>query len=225
MRKAFLIILLSSFAVGQIAVTTTSVGNQGQSVTSQGSGALPLYLDWYHPYHFPAANQNSGTVGTAWSLPTSNPCTTSAKTGTNVLDATYVCTSSQSAQINIALTAWDTGVNPYVRFIVESTDTTNGHTIIPTIQGSCSKGDGTATYDNAFQTAQSGSTVTLSASAVASAPITTSTVQLNSTTMTNCVKGSILYLKLSFSGSGTATDFEYREVVITVPELNLAGAQ
>jgi hypothetical protein len=190
-------------------------------LTGLGAGG-----DNYHLYQFPAANQNAGTVGIAWTLPATNPCSPTAKTGTNVVTATLTCTTSQYAMFSMTLSQnWDTTVLPYVRFWVTSTDTTSGHTLIPTVAASCSVGNGTASYDQAFQTAQPGSTITFGGSEVASAPNTASSIQLNSTSMTNCVAGSVLTLKMSFSSSQTATEAEYFGIGVTVPEKQVAGAQ
>jgi hypothetical protein len=186
-------------------------------------GSAPT--DYYQPYQVPAANQNAGAVGAGWSIPGTSGCTPTALSGTNVTSGSLLCTSSTSAQFDFYLPAnWDSGVNPYIRLPFLSTDTTNGHTVIPTVQIACAAAN--ASYDASFQTAQSLSTVTFGASAASGQEYTGSTVQLNSTSMTNCAAGSVMHFKISVSGSGTATNVQFTRAVITVPQtLSATGAQ
>jgi hypothetical protein len=183
--------------------------------------------DYYHSYQVPAAGQNAGGVGSGWNIPASNGCVPTAESGTNVTTAALQCTSSQSAQFDFYLPSnWDSGSNPYIRFAFISTDTTNTHTVIPTVAISCAAAN--TSYDASFQTAQSGSTVTIGASAVSGQEYTGSTVQLNSTSMTNCAANSMMRFKISVSGSGTATSGStyFTRAIITVPQTQgSAGAQ
>lgn len=179
--------------------------------------------DYYHGFIFPAANQNGGTPGNAWSIPATNGCAITARTGTNVVSGTLTVTSSTNCQFRFYLPqGWDTAVLPYVRINFISSDAVNAHTIIPSVALYCSNGGGTNTDDGSFNTAQTLSTTTLNGTAFRE--WTVSNVQLNSTSMTGAIAGS--YCNVKVSASGTATDMEITSAVVTVPvKLNYAGPE
>ena len=108
---------------------------------------------------------------------------------------------------------WDTGTNPNVRLRLASTDTTSGHTVIMQIATACSKGDGSTTDDVAFNAAQSLGTITLNTTASQQWDATLSNI-----TMTGCVAGGMLRLKLSRT-TDTATNVEIYGLGITIPRL------
>lgn len=202
-------------------LATPALGTPSALVLTNATG----YPDYYRPTTYWAANQNAGTAGNAWNLPTSSPCTNTARSGINVVAGTITCTSSLSAQFRFYLPeSWDTGVLPYIRVDMISSDATSGHTIIPTAAVICAKGDGTTTDDVAFNAAQSLATITLNANA--NREWTTSSVQFNSTSMTGAVAASVCTVKMSINASSTATNAQYYSATITVPEKwNLTGAQ
>jgi hypothetical protein len=201
----------------------TAAGTAKQIVLSGGSGA-PTMIDFPERYMVPAANCNNATAGAGWSIGSGG--TVTCRAGTNNLGG-YIAitdTSSTFAQFQISIpTDWDSSSYPYILFGLISTDTTSGHTIIPSIAVSCpSATNGTVTDDHAFAATRSATTITVGASAVSNGFYTTS-IQLNSTDMANCIGGAFMIVKV-----GRATDtastayFEYADV--TFPRLLVSQA-
>jgi hypothetical protein len=204
-----------------IAIAGAGPGNNGQVTTSAGSGSDPTFKDLFPVFVIPAANQNAGTPANSWSLGT---CSATARTGTNAVGGTITCTSSQKAYLNFYLSQnWDTAVLPYIRFDVFSTDGGTGHTIIPSVAVYCAKGDGSTTDDGSFAAAQLSSTILLPG--FPNRESTASNVQFNSTSMSGCQGGSVMHMQIGVSGTGTATNVQFYAVMLTVPTLNVAGAQ
>ena len=194
---------------------------QGPLPGGGGGTAVPAG-DYYHPYPIWAANNTAGTAGNAWSLPSSSGCVANAPATTNVVTGTILCTTSQSAQFRFTLpNSWDTGVLPYIRLAAISTDTTSSHTIIPAVAVSCANGTGGTGFDGSFHTAQTLGTITLNGTALTEQ---SSSVQLNSTSMTNAAPGANCNVKVTVTG--TATDIEWTMAVVTVAEKSgQTGAQ
>jgi hypothetical protein len=111
-------------------------------------------------------------------------------------------------------------VNPYIRFAIATQDATVGHTIIPQIRVACAIGDGTTTDDVGWSAAHALPAVTLTG--VANALWTTSNVQLNSTDMSGCVAGGLMWIQVGRStdtatGTGSA---EFYIALVTMLHFN-----
>lgn len=195
-------------------------GTTDAYATFGGAGATG---DYYQPMVIPAANQNAGIAGNAWSIPSTNGCVPTPRTGTNNNSGTLLISSTTSCQFQFYLPlGWDTAVLPYLRINLISSDVTNAHTIIPAVALYCANGSGSNTDDGAFNTAQTLSTTTLNGTAFRL--FTVSTVQFNSTSMTGAVAGS--YCNAKVTATGTATDMEIVSAVLTMPvKLSTTGAQ
>lgn len=182
------------------AIASTGAGSVGQVLSSAGSSADPVYIDVPEVLFIPAANCNNTTAGAGWSIGSGGAA--SCRAGTNNLGGSIGIsdTSSTFATFQITLPEdWDTGSNPFIRFQVSSSDATNAHTIIPSIQVACYKGDGSTLDDVAANAAHSLSTTTLNGTA--NRFWSTSNVQMNSTDVTGCVAGALMQITV-----GRATD-------------------
>jgi hypothetical protein len=180
--------------------------------------------DIYERYQIPAANCNAGNPGAAWSIPASGGGVPTCRAGTNNIGGYVAITDSTAAQFQISIPLdWDTAVNPYVLFAVSSSDTTNGHVIIPNIQVSCPAAvNGTATDDDTFSAAHSAATITIGSSAVAHG-LYTSSMQMNSTDVSGCVAGAFMIIQVGrATDSATSAQFWYANV--TFPRLNTKQA-
>jgi hypothetical protein len=197
-----------------------------QIVLSGGSSA-PTCIDFPERFMVPAANCNNTTAGAGWSIGSGG--TVTCRAGTNNLGGFVAITdtSSSFAQFMVSIPGdWDTATMPYIGVAFQSaTDTTSGHTVIPEVAISCSTAvNGTVTDDHTLSAYQSLTTTTFGASAVAHGIYTTS-VQLNSTSMSGCIAGSPMVVSIG-RATDTATGvigFYYANV--TFPRLLVVGAQ
>lgn len=176
----------------------------GQVFTSNGASSNPGYNDLWLPMFIPSANCNNTTAGAGWSIPSGG--TVTCRAGTNNLGGyiTITDTSSTFAQFMVVIPFdWDTASNPYIRtYFSSASDTTSGHTVIPQVKVSCSQAvNGTTTDDQTFTSAQSLSTTTFGASAIANGIYSGSNVQFGSTQMSGCVAGGLFIVQV-----GRATD-------------------
>jgi hypothetical protein len=196
----------------------TSAGTAKQLLISGGGSATAQsYIDFPDIHIVPAANCNNTTAGAGWSIGSGG--TVTCRAGTNNLGGfiSITDTSSTFATFQIAIPEdWDTGSNPFIRFQLASTDATNAHTIIPSIQVACYKGDGSTTDDVAANAAHSLSTVTLNGNA--NRFWSTSNVQMNSTDVTGCVAGALMQVTVG-RATDTATNAEFYSATITFPRL------
>jgi hypothetical protein len=178
----------------------------------------------------PAANCNNVTGASGWSIGSGG--TVSCRGGTNNQGGfiSITDTASTFAQFAIVLpqdydpSSTNCGGGscaPFIRFQIASTDTTSGHTIIPQIKVSCSKGDGSTTDDVAFNAAHSLSTVTLNTTA--NQFWSTSNVQLNATDLTGCSAGSLMIVQVG-RATDTATNAEFYSATMTVQRLPVVQA-
>jgi hypothetical protein len=203
----------------------TTSGSNKQVVLDNGSGGCNS-IDFPDTKTYPAANCDGSTgtavAGAGWSL-TGNTGAKGCRAGTNnkLGYVTITDTSTSFAQFLAEIPAdWDTATNPYIAVGLSSTDTTNGHTIIPQIQISCPTAtNGTANDDATFATAHSfsasGGTITIGASAVSNGWYTTS-IQMNSTDTTGCVAGSLMIVQVG-RATDTATSANFSFASITWP--------
>ncbi len=119
-------------------VTAASAAAATQICTSGGATKTCSYIDFPERYMVPAANCNNATGGAGWSIGSGG--TVTCRAGTNNLGGyvTITDTTSTFAQFSLAIPAdWNSGSLPFVLFGIMSTDTTNGHTIIPQIRVGC----------------------------------------------------------------------------------------
>jgi hypothetical protein len=186
------------------APAATAAGTAGQAFTSGGSSVDGAYSDLWLGQYIPAANCNNTTAGNGWSIPSGG--TVTCRAGTNNLGGyiTITDTSSTFAQFTTVVPPdWDSGSRPYVRmYFTSASDTTSGHTVIPQVKVSCSQAvNGTTTDDVTLTAAQSLSTTTFGASAVANGIYSGSSVQFGSTQMSGCVAGGLFIVQV-----GRATD-------------------
>jgi hypothetical protein len=162
----------------------------------------------------PAANCNNATAGAGWSIGASGSVV--CRAGTNNLGGYIPITDTTSsfAQFFVVIPEdWNTGINPYIRFQVASTDVNSGHTIIPQIQVSCAKGDGSTTDDVTFNAAHSSSTITLNTTNHQF--WSNSSMQMNSTDMTGCVAGALMIIQVG-RASDTASNAEFYSATVTI---------
>jgi len=216
----------NTFTAKTIPDCQDSAGNHlnfTQSGDSFSCGtSTPASADIYDVLKVPAANCNNATAGNGWSIGSGG--TVTCRAGTNNFGG-YISitdTSSTFATFQIPIPEdWDTGVRPYIRLHISSSDATNGHTVIPSIQVACYKGDGSTTDDVAANAAHSLSTVTLNGNA--NRFWSTSNVQMNSTDMTNCIAGALMQITVG-RATDTATDGKFWYAEITIPRQNTAQA-
>lgn len=203
-------------------VTAASNGTTKQICTVASSNKACTWIDFPDVKVIPAANCNNTTAGAGWSIGSGG--TVTCRAGTNNLGG-YIAitdTSSTFATFQVEIPEdWDSASNPYMRFLVASTDATNGHTIIPSIQCACYKGDGTTTDDVAANAAHSLSTTTLNGNA--NRFWSGSNVQLNSTDVTGCVAGAMMQVTVG-RATDTATNAEFYQAVMTFPRLLVVQA-
>jgi len=205
----------SGVAPGNVVTASAAAGAANQICVSGGATKTCSYIDLPDVHIIPAANCNNTTGGAGWSIGSGG--TVSCRAGTNnkggYISITDTSTSFATFQLHIP-EDWDTSSNPYIRFDIASTDTTTGHTIIPSIQVACYKGDGTTTDDVAANAAHSSSTITLNTTA--NQFWSNSNVQMNSTDVTGCVAGALMQITVG-RATDTATNAEFYGATVTIP--------
>jgi hypothetical protein len=199
-------------------VTAASAASAAKQLcVSSGASKTCSYIDMPERFNVPAANCNNATAGAGWSIGSGG--TVTCRAGTNNLGGFIAITDTAATFATFQVTVpedWDTGTNPYVRFYLASTDTTSGHTIIPSIQVACYKGDGSTTDDVAANAAHSSSTVTLNTTA--NQFWSNSNVQMNSTDVTGCVAGATMQITIG-RATDTATNARFYAADVTFPRL------
>lgn len=207
-----------SGVVAANAVTAAAAASAAkQTCVSSGASKTCTYIDFPDVKVFPAANCNNVTAAALWSIGSGGSVT--CRAGTNNLGGFIPITDTAGtfAQFTAIIPEdWDTGTNPYIRMQIASTDATAGHTVIPQIKVSCSKGDGTTTDDVTFNAAHSLSTITLGSAA--NQFWSTSNVQMNATDVTGCVAGAIMIVQVG-RATDTATQAAFYSATITFPRL------
>ena len=207
----------SGVATANVVQATSAATAAKQICTATSTTKSCSYIDFPEVLIIPAANCNNTTAGAAWSIGSGG--TVTCRGGTNNLGG-YVSitdTASTFATFQFVLPEdWDTANNPYIRFQIASTDATLNHTIIPSIQVACYKGDGSTTDDVAANAAHSLSTTTLNGNA--NRFWSTSNVQMNATDMTGCVAGALVQVTVG-RATDTATNAEFYSATITIPRL------
>jgi hypothetical protein len=198
----------------QVAVSTTTAGAQ-------------KYIDFPETLYIPAANCNNTTAGAGWSIPSGG--TAGCRGGTNNLGGfiTITDTSSTFAQFTLTIPAdWDSATRPYIRFFFSAaSDTTSGHTVIPQVKVSCpTANNGTTSDDATFSAAQSSSTVTFGASAVANGFYGTSNIQFGSTQMTGCIASGLMVVQVGRATDTATGNINFYGASVTFPRLIVVQA-
>lgn len=130
-------------------------------------------------------------------------------------------TSSTFAQFMVVIPFdWDTASNPYIRtYFSSASDTTSGHTVIPQVKVSCSQAvNGTTTDDATLTAAQSLSTTTFGASAIANGIYSGSNVQFGSTQMSGCVVGGLFIVQVGRATDTATGNINFYGATITWPQ-------
>lgn len=208
-------------------VTSAASLTSNQVLFGAGSQASATGDFWY-PEFIPSANCNNTTAGSGWSIGSGG--TVACRSGTNNLGGyiTITDTSSTFAQFMTVIPFdWDTGTRPYIRVYFSSvTDTTNGHTVIPQVKVSCSQAiNGTTTDDATFTAAQSLSTTTFGASAVANGMYAGSNVQFGATQMSGCVAGGLFIVQIGRATDTATGNINFYGATINWPRSTPATAQ
>lgn len=209
------------------ALQSAGAGTAGQVFLSQGSSTKPSYSDFPERYMIPAANCNNTTPGAAWSIGSGG--TVACRGGTNNLGGyvTITDTSSTFAQFVVSIPDdWDSSTDPYIRIaFAAASDTTSGHTIIPQIKVSCPSAiNGTVSDDATFSAAQSLSTTTIGASAVANGFYAGSNVQIGSTQMSGCIAGGMMIVQVGRATDTATGNINFYWANLTFPRLLVVQA-
>jgi len=209
------------------AFQSSVAGTSGQVFVSQGASTKPTYIDFPERLQIPAANCNNTTAGAGWSIGSGG--TVGCRAGTNNQGGfvTITDTSSTFAQFSLTIPEdWDTATNPYVRFYFSAaSDTTNGHTVIPQVKVSCpTAGNGTVSDDATFSAAQSSSTVTFGASAVANGFYNGSNVQFGATQMSGCIAGGLMIVQVGRATDTATGNINFYSADVTFPRLLVVQA-
>lgn len=206
---------------GNVFKANGTQGTTGQVLRATTS-AGPQYIDFPDVHIIPAANCNNTTGGPGWSIGSGGTVTCRAGTNNKGGFISITDTSTTFATFQVAIPEdWDSASNPFIRFQVASTDATSGHTIIPSIQVACYKGDGSTTDDVAANAAHSLSTITLNTTA--NQFWSSDNVQMNATDMTGCVAGAVMQVTVG-RATDTATNAEFYSATITFPRLLVVQA-
>jgi hypothetical protein len=211
--------------VGASVVTAASAASAAkQTCVSSGASKTCTYIDFPERYFIPAANCNNTTAGAGWSIGSGGTATCRAGTNNKGGYVAITDTSTTFAQFTITIPEdWDTGTNPSVRFYFGYPGTDTGHTIIPAIQVTCSKGDGTTTDDVTFNAAHSSSTTTTNATA--NQFWSNSNVTMNSTDVTGCVAGAPMTISVQRATDTATSAVNFYGVDVTFPRLLTVGAE
>ena len=207
---------LAYYAAAGSVVSGVGPGTAKQLVLSNGISG-PQFSDFPERLFIPAANCNNATGGAGWSIGSGG--SVSCRAGVNNLGGyiTISDTASTFATFQITLPEdWDSTVNPYIRLQVASTDNASGHTIIPTIQVACYKGDGSTTDDVAPNAAHALSTLTTNTTNHQF--WSTANTQMNATDMANCAAGSLVQITVG-RATDTATNAQFYGATVTIPRL------
>jgi hypothetical protein len=225
---------IGATSIGSAQVDSSVVTDAGNTTTTGGKVAVSTttagkvnYLDFPERFYIPSANCNITTAGAGWSIPAGG--TVTCRGGTNNLGGyiTITDTSSTFAQFTLMLPVdWDTATNPYIKFYFSSaSDTTNGHTVIPQIKVSCpTAANGTTSDDATFSAAQSSSTVTFGASAVANGFYNGSSVQIGATQMTGCIAGGMMIVQVGRATDTATGNINFYGADVTFPRLLVVQA-
>jgi hypothetical protein len=202
----------SALPVAANVVTMANPANSSNRIVeSAGANKTTVALDYPWVLVIPAANCNNATAAAGWSLPASGAPTAACRTGTNTNGGVLQFAASNTAQFQVELPGdYDSTGTVYAKiYLTQGANTTSGQTIIMQLQTACAS----ATDDPAFNTAQAFSTATTVGTAQ-----TAFTPTLSAVTMTGCAAGNPLNIKVSRSGSDTAsTSPNVYFVTLTIP--------
>ena len=196
------------------ALQSGAVGTAGEAMVSGGSGAIGLYSDLWIAEKVVTANCDNATASTGLSLPTSAAPTAFCRTGTNLQAGYLQFSASQSAQWQDEVPGdWDSSNGLCARELYAERGATGSQTIAFEVATGCS----TTTDDPSFQSYQTFTTTTTGSTANTQY---TQTLQLNSTSMTNCAAGKIINFKVATTASWNATS-NLQLVTVTWPHLSI----
>jgi hypothetical protein len=192
------------------APTRLAAGAAKQILTA---GPAPAYIDFPDVKIIPAANCNTTTAGSGWSV--ASTFTATCRAGTNNLNGVLngIPSTAATAYLDFELPGdWDTAVKPYFAVYYGSGANTSG-TVIWTISTACTKQDGSITDDPAWIAESPMGTQTMAAAN----RMWAQNAQLAGA-MTNCIAGSTMYVKLALSGTASSA-IQVSKATITVPRL------
>lgn len=183
------------------AISSSSAGAAKQLMLWGGAGTAPYGSDFPEHQEVPFGNCVGTTAGSGLNLPASSgfaaACLTQSNTNQGVLTAAQ-STSAQTPAIHLPAD-WDSASTTYLSMDLDQGNyTTASSTVVMSAAIGCSS---TPTSNPAFQTAQAFSTVTTGTTAYQSYNVT---VTLNSTSLTNCTAGGLMFIKLSRGSGDTA---------------------
>jgi len=202
--------------LNEVSNTTGNAAAANQVIVSSGATKAVQAIDFPQVMVIPSANCVNSAAGAGWSIGSGG--TVTCRAGTNNLGG-YIAitdTSSTFAQFMVVIPEdWNSSANPYIRFQLGYPGTDTGHTIIPQIKVSCSKGDGTTTDDVSFNAAHSLSTTTTNSTA--NQFWSGSNVQMNGTDMTGCVAGAMMIVQVGRATDTATSAANFYSATITFP--------
>ena len=205
---------VDSSVVTDASHTTTTAQ---QVAVSTGTAGGVKFIDYPAPFSVPAANCVSGSGGSAWNTTLVAGC----RAGTYNLGGFLPFADSNTGQFQLTLPAdWDSSSSSYARLNFTTGANTSG-TIIFTVALSCFAANNSATDDQAFQTAQTFSTITAAHANYANSVALT----LNSTSLTGCVAGGGMLVKITRSTDTAASIVPVTGATITLPRLLVLQAE
>lgn len=202
----------SAIVAANVNTAASNASAANQIAVSGGANKTTAYKDFPDVKEIPAANCNAGTAGPGWSIPASAAPTIACRGGTNNNLGVLQFAQSSSAQTWYHIPQdWNSSSLPFIGIdFTQGANTTASQTIIMQVQVACGTTD-----DTAFNTAQAFATATTVATANTEF---TESVQLNSTSMTNCSAGSWMAIKILRSGADTAgTSPNVYGITLTTP--------
>jgi hypothetical protein len=165
---------------------------------------LPPIGHLYFPFAGCVGGGNTTTgAASAFDLPASLPAVAACKTdGTNNTVQGVLQYADSSVAYNSLVLPSDFVSFSTAYLTLTTSDTTNGHTIIPTLAVACVQPGNNLADTPAYNSVQNFTTITIGASALANATYSTT---LTAVTSTGCAAGYVLHIKLS-RATDTDTD-------------------
>jgi hypothetical protein len=205
----------SGIASGNVVTAASAAAAAKQLCTASGASKTCSYIDFPEVLIVPAANCNSATGGTGWSIPASAAPTIKCPDGTNNLGGVLQFADAANAQFDLAIPGdWDTGTLPYIKLFFTDGANTSGTEIFQ-VQVSCYVSDFSATDDVVFAAAQVFTTRT----ATAANRSGSENLQFNSTSMSGCVAGGNMIVKITRNTDTAASAVNVSKATVTIPRL------
>lgn len=207
----------SSSNPSNIVTAASNAAAAKQSPVAGGANKSLVYIDHPHVMDIPAANCNNATAGSGWSLPASASPASTCRAGTNNLGGVLQFADANNAQFDLEIPGdadLTTGNYPYIKLFFTDGANTSGTEIFQA-QVSCYVSDFSATDDVAFATAQVFTTRT----ATAANRSGSENLQFNSTSMSGCVAGASMIVKITRNTDTAASVVNVSKASITIPRL------